>query len=770
VALSATPRQELVETVPQKRRMLGFTLREHLVALLLFAVITLAFFFPAVRGDTFSDVAGRQQQVYPWAGAAAPEGFPVMHYDQADSVYPWQVFMSRELRQGALPLWNPYSFGGTPFYANGQSGVLYPPRLLATYTVSAAHVHDVLLASHLFLAGVAMLLLLGYFGLSFPAALVGGTAWMLNTFGLSWQALEHYVVVAVWMPVGVLLADLAVRRRSWAAAGGLGVVVGLLFAGGNVLFAELAVSMIFGYGIIRALAQREHDWRSYAGITARLVGAAALGVGLAAVPLLPTLALAGENSRAALTYGQLGDFALPWENLQYIFRLPPNPIKFDPYHNDLFAGSAIAVLALVGLLRREFAARFAAALAVLTLLYMLHTPITRVAIEVLPGLNNLKPLSRAAFLFQFALVVLAAFGLDEVLTRLAGRARGRLARPAIVVFIVAALVGASIVWQEWTWRNEVMLHQPASPRYLYPATPLTRELSAPKRRFLPTYPSFRGSTAMIPELQSMGGYESLLPSRIQNFWRVVGEGVPPEALVSRPLVFAYHPGFMLANLRAKLLAKASVAAVVSPPEEVASDAVPSGLSLVRAGSDGRIFAVAGALPRAYVVGGCEEAPSSFAALERFLADDFQPAKSVILEREFLGDTQACSTSSPGLAGTAAVVRESVNSLLVHAQASRPSWLVLTDNWDRGWSALVDDRPADVVPADSTFRAVRLRPGEHYISFRYAPPSFSLGVAIASTSSGIALGVFALMVWRRWASRAVATGRRPNRRADDRAPD
>jgi hypothetical protein len=333
--------------------------------------------------------------------------------------------------------------------------------------------------------------------------------------------------------------------------------------------------------------------------------------------------------------------------------------------------------------------------------------------------------------------------------------------------IAAALVGASVVWQEWTWRDEVMLHQPASARYLYPATPLTRELSPPKRRFLPTYPSFRGSTAMIPELQSMGGYESLLPSRIQNFWRVVGEGVPPQSLASQPLLYAYHPVFLLANVRAELLARASVAVVVSPPEEVAPDAVPSGLNLVQAGSDGRIFAVAGALPRAYVVGGCEEAPSALAALERFVADDFQPSKSVIVEREFLGDTQACSTSSPGRTGTAAVVRDSVNSLLVHARASRRSWLVLTDNWDDGWTALVDGRPADVVPADSTFRAVRLQPGEHYISFRYEPPAFSLGVVIASVSTGIALGAFALLVWRRrGASRAVATGKRPNKRAGD----
>ena len=36
----------------------------------------------------------------------------------------------RELSAGRLPLWNPYTFAGAPFWADVQSAVFYPPSLM----------------------------------------------------------------------------------------------------------------------------------------------------------------------------------------------------------------------------------------------------------------------------------------------------------------------------------------------------------------------------------------------------------------------------------------------------------------------------------------------------------------------------------------------------------------------------------------------------------------------------------------------------------------
>jgi membrane protein YfhO len=888
VTVTASRRTAPTVPIAPRRRLLGFSVAQHLVAVALFAAVTLWFFFPVVRGDTFSDVAGHQQQLAPWEkGAPLERSFPVLHFDQAETFYPWQVFMNRALRDGELPLWNPYSFGGTPFFANGQSDVLYPPRVVLAYTVAPTRVHDLLLATHVFAAGVAMFLLLGFAGISFPSAVIGGLAWMLNSFGLAWLALEHYVVLGVWLPVAVLLVQVAVKRRSWAAALWLAVVAACMSVGGNPLFVELGLAAVFGYGVGLALTEGRHR-RALGGNALRLAAAGALFVGLSAVTLLPTAVVTNESARASLSYGQLADFALPWQALQHIFVRPPKTLYFfDPYHQALFAGTAVGVLAIVGLLSRAALARFAAVLGVLTILFMVHTPVTFVVAHVLPGLASFKPLARAAFLLEFSLAVLAAYGLDQVNRRLrrytlpslpgpplrvgallglvaraGSRADGRLAAgalmgvvggglivrygrdhldwtlaaaialasppaaalafelgagqggrraarsalvagslcaaaaavvvvrslPSLLVLLAAVLgvlatvrltgrlassrlsrgmtvaagprvaarssalaiflaaaVGASIVWQLHSWADDVLLHQPNADPYLYPRTPLIRHLEERREsRFLPVGGAFSGSTAMIYPLQSAGGYESLLPGRVQNLWRVVGNGIPPSKLASLPLIYAYHPVFGLGSQKPALLARAGVDSVVAPPRE-RGERRPTGLAPAWIGRDGRVFPVPDAVPRAYVVGACEEAGTPLAALSRLVAPKFDPGAAVILERSFLRrEKLSCAGGVREAVGSAEIVKRSLNSLLVRIDARRSGWLVVAESWDRGWRASVDGRRTDVLPGNYAFRAVRVPAGKHDVELVYRPALFEVGAAISIASLGVTIGALVLL--------------------------
>lgn len=45
----------------------------------------------------------------------------ILHY-----FYPYRDFAAAALREGRIPLWNPYIFSGAPFLANPQAAVLYP--------------------------------------------------------------------------------------------------------------------------------------------------------------------------------------------------------------------------------------------------------------------------------------------------------------------------------------------------------------------------------------------------------------------------------------------------------------------------------------------------------------------------------------------------------------------------------------------------------------------------------------------------------------------
>src|SRR5262245_5608038 len=67
--------------------------------------------------------------------------------------FAWRSFAFGELRQGRLPLWNPYSFGGVPALPNFQYTVLYPPNWLHL-VLPTGRALNVITALHVFLAGL----------------------------------------------------------------------------------------------------------------------------------------------------------------------------------------------------------------------------------------------------------------------------------------------------------------------------------------------------------------------------------------------------------------------------------------------------------------------------------------------------------------------------------------------------------------------------------------------------------------------------------------
>jgi hypothetical protein len=101
-------------------------------------------------------------------------------------------------------------------------------------------------------------------------------------------------------------------------------------------------------------------------------------------------------------------------------------------------------------------------------------------------------------------------------------------------------------------------------------------------------------------------------------------------------------------------------------------------------------------------------------------------------------------------GSARVVEEEPERVVVAVAAETPAYLFLADTFDPGWTATVDGRPAPIRPAHVAFRAVYVGPGRHTVVFRYEPAGWRAGLALSGI--GVALGVALLVVRPR---RAVA---------------
>src|SRR3989338_6976195 len=122
--------------------------------------------------------------------------------DVVSQIIPWKIFNAEELKNGRIPLWNPYNLAGTPHLGNWQSGVLYPTTLLfLIFSDPIAWSLHVLLQP--LLAGIFMILFLRSLKLSKASSLIGAMAFAYGGFmttWLEWGTLGHALL---WLPLAL---------------------------------------------------------------------------------------------------------------------------------------------------------------------------------------------------------------------------------------------------------------------------------------------------------------------------------------------------------------------------------------------------------------------------------------------------------------------------------------------------------------------------------------------------------------------------------------
>jgi hypothetical protein len=142
---------------------------------------------------------------------------------------------------------------------------------------------------------------------------------------------------------------------------------------------------------------------------------------------------------------------------------------------------------------------------------------------------------------------------------------------------------------------------------------------------------------------------------------------------------------------------------------------------------------AAALPRARLAGRpfyAEDQGQAVAALVRL--------GTRLRDRLVVEDRSHPLPADADVSGTARIVVDLPERVVIETEAAMPAYLVLSDTFDPGWSATVDDCPACIRPAYVAFRAVYVPQGKHTVTFTYRPAGFERGLAI--TGLGIGLGL------------------------------
>lgn len=412
---------------------------------------------------------------------------------------PYRDFANQVLVAGRLPLWNPYLFLGSPFLANPQSAVFYPLHwffigLPAARSLAAS------VGLHIWLAGFGTALYVRRVArLSWSAAFVGGLVFMLGGYLGARVGQINQLSAAAWLPWMLWLLEEAwgrgralaggPGRANWIAATALALVVALQLLAGHTqtafinlvglslaaIWPAVAALLVWLWQRLRRTASAmDRDGLAAGGWRlALLIAAVALGFGLAAVQLVPTLELAGQSIRSGgLTFREVVSFSLDPRHL--LLSLLPTygenlPDRFGtPAYAEFVVYVGVVGLLLAGLglwagrrspgsaLRAPRGLALALALVGFALALGLYDPLYFLLYRLVPGFDLFRAPARWMLLYTVGVAILAGYGVEgwfidrrEPATDVRS-GRQRLSRWQWVALVLALVVAAGLLaLQSW---------------------------------------------------------------------------------------------------------------------------------------------------------------------------------------------------------------------------------------------------------------------------------------------------------------------------------
>jgi len=136
--------------------------------------------------------------------------------------------------------------------------------------------------------------------------------------------------------------------------------------------------------------------------------------------------------------------------------------------------------------------------------------------------------------------------------------------------------------------------------------------------------------------------------------------------------------------------------------------------------------------------------NDIATVELMTRKSFDPAKTVLLAEPLA--TPPPTNAAPG---TVEFVSYSPKRIVLKAQATAPSVLLLNDKHDSNWKVTVDGKPATLLRCNYLVRGVQIpTAGEHTIEFSFSLPMGPTYVTLAALVFGIGLTFYLIFVPRR----------------------
>ncbi len=381
--------------------------------------------------------------------------------------YPYRILVAEEWLAGRVPLWNPYQHIGIPLLAEGQVGPLYPLGLLFLGPLPPTLELSIFIVLHFTLAASFTFLLARSLGLWLAPATIAGLSFGLGGFLMAQATNLNIMTGAVWLPLILASAIMAVRRGSVLLALLAGIPLALQTYTAQPQVVVYTLIILVSYVIYQLIADiwdhvKGGEQRPFRALL--VIIAIVSGLLLSAPQLLPTYELQQHSVRAR-TMGF--DFLTKnsWPPVMALNLIMPsafgnNVVGFkvgDPFQEDfIYVGFIPLMLTLFAWSqhRKREMPFFLLLLVAGTLLALgRYTPLYQYIVQYLPGLMFFRIPSRWLMVLNLALAVMAGYGLQSQLER--GLSRSQLIASLMGLLAVGLILALtwSLRYQLDEWKN-----------------------------------------------------------------------------------------------------------------------------------------------------------------------------------------------------------------------------------------------------------------------------------------------------------------------------
>ncbi len=767
--------------------------KKLITAIILISLLIIYFYKVVFLGRALSSTDNLY--AYPPFSNYAPVGFEHPHNtllgDQTGQFYPFLFFAREQIRNGYLPLWNPYIMMGESFIADAQSAVLYPINFVF-YTFPFKDAFAISAFIRLFIAGFGMFLFADAIGIEFLGALFAAISFMLCAFNIVW--LNHPLAnVSVFLPWLFLLACKFIKTGRLRYAGWLSIITGVQFLGGHpetsahILFA----AMIY---IITLLVFQYKDKRPLSEVAKKfslIMISFALGFMIASPMLLPFLSellksatwgLRGNSNTFSLSLKILPVFMAPQFYGSPVYNNYWGPANFNDQSG--YVGIAALILAIIAIIYRRYRSRdvlFFSFLALGSLLIVFAIPPFFQMFTALPFFSHMAN-QRLILIYQFSIIMLSGIGIDIIqkwavkelpVVKQKIKSKGQIQQNKeqkqqavgfkslifIITIIAISLLALEIFFIIYLHPHKglqdfettiyissmislvfiglftaimyfigsmdlkkaliaiiglqfidlFVLGYNYNPQinkdWIFPSIPLLSNLrtNLDNYRFTSLGPTFLPNNLMVYGIADIRGYDFPVNKRYNNFFTTLVS----ETYLNSYLIMKINPD----NEKdfVKYLELMGVKYFYDPRRQIIYQ-----LPLAK---------------RAYLTHEIIHTNTPVQSLELVKTDiDKLFMDSVVIEGD---DNISLSSCSDTKEDGAQILLYEPDRVAINTFSKCKSVLVLTDTYDNGWKAYVDEKKVPILHANYLFRGISLEPGIHRVEFEYKPSSFKLGTVLSA---------------------------------------